>query len=74
MQPHSLHGRNGHDFLARSVVGLEHGVKHALQETDLIGGVGRCELCDRIACRIDECVYTLAGSLMVCAADLEVEW
>jgi hypothetical protein len=63
-------------------VGVEHGVEDALDEGDLVGGVDRRKLGQRVAGRVDEGVDALRdgvrrvgvdGRLAAGASDFEVE-
>ena len=53
---------------------LEHGIQHALQETDLVSGMAGGQLGDRVAGRVHESVDAGSRRLVVGAANFEVVW
>ncbi len=54
MQPYSLHTRDSHDLRARGVVCLEHGVENPLDKGELVGGISRSELGQRVRDAVDK--------------------
>lgn len=80
---HRLHRRDHHCLGPSRVIGVEHGVQDALHKRDLIRGVCRRELRERVAGRVDEGVDAVCSTaipvssfrqLVQGASDLEVEW
>ena len=59
--------------MAGRVVRLEHGIKDALEEANLIGRVASGELGDGVGSRVDESVNARSFRLMGGATDFEVE-
>lgn len=70
---HGLHRVDSHDLMPFGIMSLEHGVKHPLQETDLIRGMDGSQLADRVTGRIDERINTLPSGLMIGTSYLEIK-
>ena len=73
MQTNGLHGVNGHHFLLRRVISLEHGIQQTFQKGDLVGRMNGRELGDRIGSGVDQSEYSGAVMLRQCATDGKVK-